>query len=425
MSSIFPRLDPHLILSNRIGAPTVVNAIEAIKHELVLKLTQSGVGNRIQGEVIAKLADGSYIAKIADLPVHVDLPRNPAIGQKISLTISQILPHPVFVLHESEQASSLISPKTGLSKIETPFHDYIRQLSAEKQQSLQAANTANLSRPPDSIQPRLNTATQTSSAIGVKATSAEEQQGLPVSSALPSAATTETELSPAARLISQVLKEHNDQQAVAQIRAPKALIELMQASELPSKLHTPLANELRQNIQQSGLFYESHLADWINGKRSLAELKSEPQAKLTALQSVDDKSPLQSVDRQEHEQLSQLVNQQLKLLDQQGFHYQGLLATGMPFLWTVNAREQSTPHTPQTSEETGRSWSSTLEIDLPELGKIAIAFTLNRNKLDLSLRGNKADTIEKLDTQFPQLASVLQSTGADIVTYKSSYHEFP
>lgn len=425
MSDIFPRLDPHLILSNKIEAPTGVSAVDAIKHALALKLTQTGLGSRLQAEVIAKLADGSYIAKIADLPVHVDLPHNPAVGQKISLTISQILPHPIFVLHESEHGSSLISPKTGLSKVEPLFQDYIKQLSAEKQNSLQGGKQTDTLRSPDQFQTRHYTESPTSNAISVKTSTTENHNMAIAAAALPAAATTETDLSPAAKLISQVLKEHNDPQQVAHIRAPKALISVVSATELPPNLPALFAKDIRQTIQQSGLFYESHLADWINGKRSLAELKAEPQAKLASLPGADDKSSLQNIEKQEHEQLSQLVNQQLKLLDQQGFHYQGLLAAGMPFLWEVKAREQTTSNSTQLPDDSERVWSSSLEVDLPELGKIAIAFTLHRNQLNLTLRGNKADSIDKLNAQFPQLVSVMQTLGTDIVTYESSHHELP
>ena len=70
-------------------------------------------------------------------------------------------------------------------------------------------------------------------------------------------------------------------------------------------------------------------------------------------------------------------------------------------------------------------WASTLEVNLPELGKISIAFTLRNNKLELSLQGNRVDAIEKLNASFPELASHLQASGTDIVSYKGAYHELP
>jgi hypothetical protein len=43
------------------------------------------------------------------------------------------------------------------------------------------------------------------------------------------------------------------------------------------------ANALRDAISQSGLFYESHQAEWVVGDRPLAELLLEPQAQLSPL----------------------------------------------------------------------------------------------------------------------------------------------
>src|SRR5262249_21749413 len=43
-----------------------------------------------------------------------------------------------------------------------------------------------------------------------------------------------------------------------------------------------LAAALRQTVGESGLFYESHLAQWLSGLRPLASLSDEPQNRLVA-----------------------------------------------------------------------------------------------------------------------------------------------
>ncbi|MEL5850129.1 MAG: hypothetical protein U7M05_12340, partial [Candidatus Igneacidithiobacillus chanchocoensis] len=45
----------------------------------------------------------------------------------------------------------------------------------------------------------------------------------------------------------------------------------------PPSESAPLAQMLQQSITQSGLFYESHLAAWVQGKLSLQSLRAEPQ----------------------------------------------------------------------------------------------------------------------------------------------------
>lgn len=53
-------------------------------------------------------------------------------------------------------------------------------------------------------------------------------------------------------------------------------------SGTPAQLATALRQALPQLLQQSGLFYESHLADWVQGARPLAEVRGEPQARLAS-----------------------------------------------------------------------------------------------------------------------------------------------
>lgn len=93
--------------------------------------------------------------------------------------------------------------------------------------------------------------------------------------ALPPSAT--TTLSPAARLIADVLSGYSGQPSVLKPAAP-----LLMPGELPS-LDTPkLANQLQQSISSSGLFYEAHLARWQRGELPLPLLQREPQAWLLA-----------------------------------------------------------------------------------------------------------------------------------------------
>ncbi|MDS0797238.1 flagellar hook-length control protein FliK, partial [Burkholderia pseudomultivorans] len=50
---------------------------------------------------------------------------------------------------------------------------------------------------------------------------------------------------------------------------------------------TALRAALAQAVSESGLFYESHLAQWLAGRRPLAALLREPQARLAAAQAGD------------------------------------------------------------------------------------------------------------------------------------------
>lgn len=81
-----------------------------------------------------------------------------------------------------------------------------------------------------------------------------------------------THFSTAARTIADVL---------ARFPAPPSAITspqpLLQEGEASPRL---LASQLQQNIQHSGVFYESHLARWLKGEWSTAALAREPQMAL-------------------------------------------------------------------------------------------------------------------------------------------------
>jgi len=57
---------------------------------------------------------------------------------------------------------------------------------------------------------------------------------------------------------------------------------LLQAAPADGEGTATLSNALAKLVDQSGLFYESHLAQWVSGQRPLASLLQEPQAALRA-----------------------------------------------------------------------------------------------------------------------------------------------
>ena len=80
-------------------------------------------------------------------------------------------------------------------------------------------------------------------------------------------------LSPAARAVSAILERQTG--GAARIIGSEPLL-------APSQLPTPtvIAAALARTVSQSGLFYESHLAQFAAGNLSLDELAQEPQARL-------------------------------------------------------------------------------------------------------------------------------------------------
>ncbi|MBM5581593.1 flagellar hook-length control protein FliK [Burkholderia pseudomallei] len=64
--------------------------------------------------------------------------------------------------------------------------------------------------------------------------------------------------------------------------APGAAAQAAPQAALPASPAAALSLALVQAVAQSGLFYESHLAQWLAGQRTTAELAREPQARLAS-----------------------------------------------------------------------------------------------------------------------------------------------
>ncbi len=95
----------------------------------------------------------------------------------------------------------------------------------------------------------------------------------PLAPASPSA----PRLSAAARIIGALLAELHD---AGPVRGTKPL--LASSSQAPAQ--AVLAGALAQTVADSGLFYESHLRQFVAGTRTLAQLATEPQARFAAAQ---------------------------------------------------------------------------------------------------------------------------------------------
>lgn len=87
---------------------------------------------------------------------------------------------------------------------------------------------------------------------------------------------TPEQLSGAARLLSSLSQQPLEK---SYVRAIQSTPLWAAATKTPDT--TALAVKLQESLSQSGLFYESHQAQWIAGARSTAQLLQEPQNKLT------------------------------------------------------------------------------------------------------------------------------------------------
>ena len=251
-------------------------------------------------------------------------------------------------------------------------------------------------------------------------------------------ASTTQQLSDAARLLSALTPE----------TATKALIQ--QPGELP--LMTPaqglpqpgvLAGTLRQAIQGSGLFYESHQAQWVAGARTTAELMAEPQNQPPASAAQTSASPAQPMTAAGPPQsapslaaasqavahagadagnaaqnlplarhIQTLVQQQLQALETGRILWQGPVFPGQTMEWEIwRQRGQGGGG---GAEEQQAQWATSLTLVLPRLGPVNVQLRWLPAGIQLGLNAASADTRALMSRAQPQLLAALASAGVSV-----------
>lgn len=168
-----------------------------------------------------------------------------------------------------------------------------------------------------------------------------------------------------------------------------------------------LGQALRQALQTSGLFYESHLTDMVFGRTNPAALQEEPQARLnrdtaqqnaTAARNRSDApttartgggaeaasgsgspapgTPVAGI----HQDLTVLVRQQLDVLANQSLTWQGEAWPGTPMEWEV----ERDPYGGDPDSATP-TWATRLKLDLPRLGLVDARLNLAGDQIVLQL----------------------------------------
>lgn len=166
-----------------------------------------------------------------------------------------------------------------------------------------------------------------------------------------------------------------------------------------------LAEKLASTVTNSGLFYESHLAQYVAGTRTLAQLVQEPQVRLdaapsgagavvsTADDSASDRAPAPvHVAEAIHPEAMVLVRQQLELLTLPLFRWAGEVWPGTTMDWEIQ-EEPNEHQTADDREAPARSWRTRLAMRLPALGAVDVRLTLAGNTLQVHLAARESATV--------------------------------
>jgi hypothetical protein len=213
-----------------------------------------------------------------------------------------------------------------------------------------------------------------------------------------------------------------------------------------------LAGALRETLGKSGLFYESHQAQWIRGERSTNQLLAEPQNVLTGrslLQSSgsdrqvlpgsqplpgstdipkvkvaagDNSSPAPGVNSEQApaagndssppvaKELLYLVQQQLHTLENHHLVWLGQVWPGQQMQWEIQGEPEH-----QARQRDERQWSTEIELSLPKLGDVHARLVFAENGLRLTLHAADSTTLEKFNRSLPALRNTLANNDIPLI----------
>jgi hypothetical protein len=201
--------------------------------------------------------------------------------------------------------------------------------------------------------------------------------------------------------------KHSLPDTLSSITSPPPILNKtpINTAELPSLL--------QKAIIQSGLFYESHQAQWVNGKNTLDNLHHEPQSKLMLVTTdMPTTKPAMSAslnaDMPTNTQSIPLVLQQLATLETGHLFWHGEVWQNQFMEWDIY--EQS--HDNKENEPSpATQWRTQIRLSMPELGDIIAKIELNAQGIHIKLDASQLETASLLKNNQLPLTTDMQSAG--------------
>jgi len=261
----------------------------------------------------------------------------------------------------------------------------------------------------------------------------------------PEAESSQSQLSAAGRLVAELASSTSDAAKPALIAGGAMPLMDGDSSTEPARI----VQALREAIATSGLFYESHLVEWVAGERALPTVQLEPQAQLiTAAPAVKpdgvdaatagvgslstagiENDSAQQPSATAHEVLHQedsavlppaareLVREQLSLLESQQLIWSGPVWPGQMMEWEIGGEPAH-----EADADAHYAWHTKLYLELPHLGVIEARLAWGRHRLDLHLAADAAQQ-QTLTQALPALQAALQNAGIPASTLKVQDHD--
>lgn len=184
-----------------------------------------------------------------------------------------------------------------------------------------------------------------------------------------------------------------------------------------------LALALQRSITNSGLFYESHLAQWTLQQYPQQQLQSEPQAQwrgMSAAVGPAATNPGTTAGMQQPnavmlplpDHAASLLRLQLQTLVAQQIVWHGEPWPGQPA--SIHIADDS----PAAHTGIEKTWRTRLELTLPLLGTVNASIALTGQHLDVALRSDTGESAERLRATVESLAAALDARTFDVAAIR-------
>jgi len=194
-------------------------------------------------------------------------------------------------------------------------------------------------------------------------------------------------LSNTGHLLGQYLKEAEAQGVPKRFEAAEVV------THFPSKPQL-VAQDLKQAVTKSGLFYESHLQAFSQGQTNISQLRQEPQNQANFTPTT-------------------MLFQQLAILENQRLSWHGEVWPGQAMAWDVYEQRVPHEHGEQGNQQDDgkRAIASEMTLDFPNLGKISVKLSMLDGRMRIHMTGDTPTTLTLLQQQKLHLAEAISKNG--------------
>ena len=176
-----------------------------------------------------------------------------------------------------------------------------------------------------------------------------------------------------------------------------------------------LARKLADTVEFSGLFYESHLAQWADGSRPRALLAREPQAQWPATADPALRDPAHDALPASH--AVPLLREQFDLLDTGRILWRGELWPGQAGALVIEQeQEDAAPRRPRAPGATAPRWRARITLTFPELGAIDATVGVGGGMVDFALLCSQPDVASRLRADAHALRAAIADRKLDFAS---------